>query len=423
MGILYDAFADDAFCAAVARAMGEDLRVPFGDGALEFTSTPVYPRLAGGLPVPIPVRHPGGEGGSSVAILGDRLFLKGHRRLREGISPELEIGCYLAEASPPPNLVPIAGALQYRAADGSLTTLAVLQACVASQGDGWTYTQAYLDRFLRERRVPSPEVASEVDEVHAFYRLLMQTLGRRIAELHLALARPTPDPRFAPEPIGAGDPAAWAGQIARDVRVTFQSLRQADDPLPPGRRDQIERVIAEETPLIEHLRGLAPTDVSALKTRVHGDLQLGQVLQVENDFYIVAVESEPARELPVLQLKQTPLRDVAGMLWSLDYAARVALARHSAEQPEDAGALASMVWRWEAIARQAFLDGYLETTRGSPVLPTEPEHTRRLLELFSFERVLQEIRYELSTRPDWLGIPLDGLETLLQSRPTHEQAT
>jgi glycosidase len=130
---------------------------------------------------------------------------------------------FLAESSPAPNIVPIAGALQHRAAGGTPTTLALLQACLSSQGDGWTYTQAYLDRSLREHRTPSPETLAATDQTHAVYRLLMQTLGRRTAELHMALARPSADPRFAPEPIGAGEPDRWAGEVDREVRETFSS--------------------------------------------------------------------------------------------------------------------------------------------------------------------------------------------------------
>ncbi len=140
--------------------------------------------------------------------LGERLFLKGYRRVRPGVNPELEIGRFLTEVAGFRNCVPVAGAVEYTATDGTSFTLALLQGYVANQGDGWTYTLE-LSRAL-PRRVPHPARPTGARRrARRLPRAAWQTLGQRTAELHLALARPTGDPAFEPETIAGTDIAAW----------------------------------------------------------------------------------------------------------------------------------------------------------------------------------------------------------------------
>src|SRR5581483_9009986 len=205
VGVLADATTDENFCRAVVEAIGQGARIRTERGEVHLSATAVYSQLAGDQSAPLSVTPTAGQSSNTTVRVGDQFFLKIYRRLQAGINPELEIGRYLTEVVRFPSIVPVAGAAEYRNADGNTVTLALLQAFVTNQGDGWDYTVNYLSRFLEERRT---EVALRED-VHGVYLELMKTLATRTAELHRALAAPTSDPAFAPEPLRAEDIATW----------------------------------------------------------------------------------------------------------------------------------------------------------------------------------------------------------------------
>jgi maltose alpha-D-glucosyltransferase / alpha-amylase len=154
-------------------------------------------------------------------------------------------------------------------------------------------------------------------------------------------------------------------------------------------------------------------DLQAAKTRYHGDYHLGQVLLAENDFIIVDFEGEPARPLEERRAKHSPLRDVAGMLRSFNYAAYAVLRQITSERPDDSVLLEPIVQAWERFAVNAFLCGYRESISECPSYPIDSGHASALIDLFTLEKAFYELRYELENRPDWVAIPLKGLHRLL----------
>jgi maltose alpha-D-glucosyltransferase/alpha-amylase len=396
------------------------------------SATGAFVEIVGDLPAALAVQRPGTEGTNTAVVLGNRAFLKVYRRLQEGINPELEVGRFLTEVSPGSRIVPVAGAVEYLDAAGTSTTLALLQAYVENQGDGWSYTLAYLSRFLEQCCAEPPE---DAESVHAPYLRMMRTLGRRTAELHRALAVPTGDPAFDPEPIGAGEPAAWAEQIRSDVLATFARLAEQRERLAPELRTDVDLLLDARDALRESVQASPPLGVSLAKTRHHGDFHLGQVLVTEGDFVIVDFEGEPARSPVARRQKASPLRDVAGLLRSLSYAAHTAH-RELAEKLRGptAGRAHSgqdrlLVQDWEQQSAAAFLDGYREAATGCPSYPDDPEQAARLIDLFVLEKSLYEVRYELDNRPDWVGIPiaalmerLRGCEEIVASSPERTES-
>ncbi|HSF49011.1 MAG TPA: putative maltokinase, partial [Burkholderiales bacterium] len=410
-GVLFDAFGDDDFCRAMVKAMGDNLELPFGDGVLKFSSTRAYGELAQGALGE--VKHPGLEQSNTAVFLADKLFLKGYRRLAPGLNPELEVGRYLTETSPFSNIVPVAGALEYLPRQGESVTLALLQAFVQNQGSGWSYTLDYLERYFSELRTQR-ESQEPAQTPHGFYIELMRRLGARTGELHKALAQPTQDPAFAPEPITREDIQAWSKQIASDVDRSLEQLGRRLADLPAPARADAERVLARRQALSMQVRRLAEREIKAAKTRYHGDYHLGQVLLVRNDFVITDFEGEPARPLAERRMKSSPLKDVAGMLRSFNYAASVALDRATQERPEDRAPLALVAKTWEQESAHAFLAGYREGVAESVSYPEDAEDTERLIRLFTLEKALYELRYELDNRPAWVGVPIGGLLELAQ---------
>ncbi|MGH8299284.1 MAG: maltose alpha-D-glucosyltransferase, partial [Steroidobacteraceae bacterium] len=230
VGVLADACGDDGFARAIIDAIGASAELPTQDGRVRFMPTALYPELRGDATVELPVSPTGAQTSNTTLRIGDGLFLKIYRRLQPGLNPELEIGRYLTEVAHFPNIVPVAGAVEYMDRESVGYTMVLLQAFVANQGDGWTYTVDYLARYLEDRRSGVPTL----DDAHGLYLSLVRTLGIRTAELHRALARPTEDPAFAPEPIAAADVAAWSAATRAAAESTLTLLASRLPDLPPS---------------------------------------------------------------------------------------------------------------------------------------------------------------------------------------------
>jgi maltose alpha-D-glucosyltransferase/alpha-amylase len=407
VGVLADAFGDEGFCRAIAVAIGRGGEIATARGAVRFLPTRAYADIAGSDVGSLRVSIPHGVSSNTIVTLGQRVFLKGYRRSRRGVNPEVEIGRFLTEVAHFPNCVPLAGVVEHVDRDGDVSTLAILQAYVSNQGDAWTYTLEYVARFLDTQRA-----AAEIPpDVHGAYRALIQTLGVRTAELHAAFAKQTGDRAFDPEPARNEDYTEWRERLHQDAVATFDLLGRRIDQLPTSVAAEARRLLERREQMLERIAALPVPTGRALKTRHHGDYHLGQVLISKNDFIITDFEGEPARTLEERRRKHTPLRDVAGMLRSFSYAAGSALAR-SVESPEDEAKLGPLAADWETQARNAFLTAYDETARPAGIYATERDF-QALLATFELEKALYELRYELNNRPDWVRWPLAGISRLL----------
>lgn len=174
-----------------------------------------------------------------------------------------------------------------------------------------------------------------------------------------------------------------------------------------------DRLTAARDTILKRINSLKPVDLQSLKTRYHGDYHLGQVLVAKNDFIIIDFEGEPARTLEERRSKHSPLKDVAGMLRSFNYAGHAALTFATNDRPADLPSLEPFVRDWEQRTVEAFLSGYTEALADCPVYPADPANARALIDLFLLEKAFYELRYELDNRPDWVKVPLNGLAELL----------
>ena len=307
MGILFEAFSDPRFCRAFARAMGTPREVVFGDGKLRFACTSAFAAAAPG--VDEEVRHPSMDQSNTGIIFGNKLYLKGYRRLQAGINPEWEVGRFLTDVSPYPNIAPVLGTVEYLRSDGSVMPLALLQQYVENQGTAWHLTNDYLERVTQRLFTPVDPAAQEMtrDDLHAFYIAGAQRLGQRVGEMHIAFAKPVDDPAFAPEPVTAQEVAGWAQRVRKDAIDTLKLLEQTMDKLSDATREPALELLGMGGALFEALQRTPIEQPDFVKTRYHGDLHLGQVLLVGQDFLIVDFEGEPARELDERRAKHSPL--------------------------------------------------------------------------------------------------------------------
>jgi maltose alpha-D-glucosyltransferase/alpha-amylase len=423
-GVLYDALADEGFCREVVAAVGEGRALEMGEGRVVFSKTGAYGELVGEERVgSMGARRAEAEGINSLAILDEKLVLKAYRHLQKGPNPDLEVGHYLTERVRFGGTPPLAGAVEYELPDGESITLALLQGFVENQGDGWSYTRDLLARYFENRLVTSwsfeDEQRTETEEQaaeDAFFAGVMRTLGRRTGELHAAFAAPTDNEAFCPESAPPEEVAGWAEQVGEDLGRTLEGLEKRREDLPEYVRPDADRLIALRDEAQRCVRAVAGGGFGVVKTRYHGDYRLGQVLVVGNDFQIIDFEGDAARPLAERRRKHSPLRDVAGMLLSLDRAARYALANLVAERAEHLETLEPLARLWGERARGCFLEGYAEGARGAASYPEKEERVSVLVELFMLEKALQEIHRQFEDRPEGAGDPIRGLIELLERK-------
>jgi len=408
MGLLADAMADEPFCRALVRAIGEERVVKADGGSVRFTPGKTYASVVGDALVGPATLRRLTLSSNSVSLLGDRLFLKAYRRLQPGMSPELEMGRYLTDVVPYANCVPVAGSVDFHAANGAVWTLAVLQGQLVNQGDAWAFTVDQLTRTLEaqvQADAAGDTIAAPVERV--------QVLARRVAELHVALAQRTGTPAFEPEPIEAGDLQRWAKTVRDECVRTLALLDQQRQSWPAPLSELATQVLQARPALLARIDTVAQAQPLGLKTRVHGDLHLEQVLICRDDFFIIDFEGEPQRSFEERRAKQSALRDVAGMLRSFDYARHTAL-HQVAQGAGELERLAPVARRWERQVREAFLATYREVALAGGLYGAagDFEAAKPLLDLFELEKALYELRYEIDNRPDWVAVPLAGIAAL-----------
>ncbi len=428
-GVLYDALADDATCLDLLEGLKNGRSIAGQAGSAEAFPTSAFGGFAGDLAGLKVVRGSAEQSNTSI-LFGGELILKLFRKIERGPNPDFEIGRYLTEQAGFAAIPALLGAIEYSAPDAERSTLAMLQELVPNQGDGWTMTLDELGRYYEQCALVRPSAEefeasrngsilelSESDTPPAvrervgLYIDAAARLGRRTAEMHLALAAPTEDPAFHAELLAPADLQALAQSLREHAGTVFAALRASLPGLPDDVVDRAALALAQRGRIMDRFQNLEQIGGDVVRMRIHGDYHLGQVLWVNNDFVILDFEGEPARPLAERRLKQPALKDVAGMLRSFSYAAFVGLLSFTKRRPEDYEYLEPWAAYWERWVSAAFLRSYRQTAADAAFLPASG-HLKILLEAFLLDKALYELKYELNNRPAWVIIPLHGLLTL-----------
>jgi maltose alpha-D-glucosyltransferase/alpha-amylase len=384
---LADGLATGDSAPALAELIRDGATARGAAGELRGNRSPLLAEIL--RPGALPARVAGAEQTNSTVFLGDSGLMKIYRQVAPGDNPEVEVGRFLARHADPSCTPRLLGDLAYHR-DGASYSLGVLHELVPNDGDAWTAALADVRAFL--------------GGAPARLATLATTLGRRTGELHLALASDASDPAFAPEPLTAADRGAMADRTAAMLEENLATLTRALPRLEPSARAIAERVLRDRRAVIARLDDFRACDLEVVKTRIHGDLHLGQVLVYGEDFAIIDFEGEPARPLAERRAKSSPLRDVMGMVRSFDYAPAAVL--------RAGGAGGEQARRWTDEVSAAYLRGYFATVEGAPFIPRDPAGRDALCTFHQLEKVIYEVGYEANNRPDWVEIPLRGLGAL-----------
>ena len=435
-GVLYDALWDEDFSTKLLEAISRRRRFS-GEQGTVFTSTtkalrPILKSLEG-----IPRPHvPQIEQSNTSVFYNEKLILKLIRRLEPGINPDLEIGRFLTEVARFPYIPPLAGAVEYREPNRDPATVAVLYGFVENQGDAWRYTLDYLNQYyergvaraaeLEDIPLSQKPILDSLDdeppplakELFGMYMQQARLLGQRTAEFHLALASSTSEPNFAPVSFTDFYKQSQYQSMRGLTTEVFRMLRNRVSEVPEAFKEAAQRTLDVERMIVGRFQPIRDKRLASMRIRTHGDYHLGQVLYTGKDFVLIDFEGEPARSLSERRNKMSPLRDVAGMLRSFHYASFAAaftLAKSAVPLKLDAMEPWRRLWcKWASIA---FLKGYLDASKEAKFMPSDAEEFKTLLEAYTLEKALYELGYELNNRPDWVGIPLQGILEIIQPEP------
>jgi maltose alpha-D-glucosyltransferase/alpha-amylase len=411
VGFLTDAFALDSFARRLVELLAAGGRVPTRDGELQFNPSS---RLAGiNIAPDAQVRRFSGEQSNSVVIVGGQVMIKLFRRLHAGAHPEAEMGRYLTERGFA-HIAPMLGEITRVAADGAQFVFGVAQLFIYNEGDAWSWTQNLLERTVQEVIVmPAAEPLPEQSESIVRFKKAADMLGLRLGEMHSVLGQPSDDPAFAPRVSGAQECELWATSAREQLEQAYAVL-DARGQFSEEERVSVDILQAARQRVLALPDLLAQSGLGSLAMRIHGDLHLGQALVAHGDVFFIDFEGEPARALSERRALSSPLRDVAGMLRSFDYAAATVIAAGGSGQDETALARKrDIVERFRQISSDAFIAAYRQAAAPVAHQWRSAHSAQDLLNLFLLEKAAYEIRYEAANRPALLHVPLRGLAQLL----------
>lgn len=401
VGVLYDALWNEACAYSLLASMGQGAQFQGTSGTVVGSATALFDEVAE-RPHAAAISVMKAEQSNTSVKFGDRVIMKLYRRVEPGINPELEIGRTLTARNfrHSPSLV---GALEYHQRSNDPTTLVLAQTFVANRGNAWEYALSQLSHYFdRVSSSASNNSSFEPDFVDA-----ARLLGRRTAELHMALGETSDDPAFAAEVCSSSYIQSRVQAMQQSAIRALTLLRDRLCTLPEIKQAQAQVVLGQQSLILDRLGSLGKSPLTAMRIRCHGDYHLGQVLYTGEDFVIIDYEGEPARPLAERRAKHIPVVDLAGMVRSFHYAAHAALRQRGEFQTTQS--LISWAEQWYQSARTAFLRGYHAIAGEAPFSPRSHQEFHLLLDRHLLHKALYELAYELNNRPDWVDLPLTGI--------------
>lgn len=420
VGFVMDSSYDKQFRDFLLVSMDKRTRIKFDDGVLEFNSS-VFNKIDTGDLIDSKVLK--ADQSNTAIIYNEKYFFKFYRKLEREINPDLEIVRFLSEHTSFGNSPKYTGSVEFVDQDGKVMVFGLLQEKVENQGDAWGMTTDSVGRFFervitkaKKEKLPklinktsiafeeAPELIQEFIG-RGFYERVVR-LGQRTAEMHLALASDNNNPAFAPEFFTTNYQRSLYSSLRKLVRDRFNLLEVSLPKLNPEIRELGKRLLAMENEVLDCFKEIYEVRINAIKTRIHGDFHLGQVLFTGKDFVIIDFEGEPGFSFSERRLKKNPFKDVAGMMRSFQYAAFGKILLNENYRDRDMEFLENWAEQWQHYVSRFYLGAYLERMGLGKELSSENEI---LIRTFLIEKAIYELGYELNGRPDWVIIPLRGI--------------
>lgn len=418
-GFLVDSSYDKGFRDFLFQAMDRKVRMKVDEGTLEFNSS-VFVKLNSEQ---VDSKILKAEQSNTSIIYNDKYFFKFYRKIEREINPDLEIIRFLSENTNFRNSPKYAGSIEYHDNNGQVMVFGLLQEKVENQGDSWVMTTDSVGRFYervmakaKKEKLPklvnkssitfdeAPELIQEFIGT-GFYERVVR-LGQRTAEMHLALASDKTNPAFSPEYFTPNYQRSLYSSLRKLVRDRLKLLQQSLNKLGFESQALAKNVLASEETILECFGEIYKVKLDSIKTRIHGDYHLGQVLFTGKDFVIIDFEGEPGFSFSERRLKKNPLKDVAGMMRSFHYAAFGKILLNENYREQDLALLSQWADQWQHYASRFYMGAYMEKMGMGKNLSAQDEI---LMRVYLLEKAVYELGYELNGRPDWVIIPLRGI--------------
>lgn len=419
-GFILDSSYDRAFRDFLYMKMARNFRHSDGEGVLEFKRS-VFAKLKTDK---VESKILKADSTNTAFIFNDKYFFKFYRKLEREINPDLEIVRFLTESTSFANSPRYSGSMEYRDSEGRTIVFGLLQEKVENQGDAWTMTIDSVGRFYervlakaKKEKLPrlinkpaiqfeeTPELLQEFIG-RGFYERVVR-LGHRTAEMHLALASNSTNPDFAPEYFTSNYQRSLYSSLRKLLKDRFKLLRQSMHKLDEQTKVVADRVLQLEDAILECFSEIYSIPIRGVKTRIHGDYHLGQVLFTGKDYVIIDFEGEPGFSFSERRLKKSPYKDVAGMMRSFHYAAFGKILLNENYRPQDIEILEAWAEQWQHYVSRYYVGAYMERMGMGTSLPYEDDV---LIRTYLIEKAVYELGYELNGRPSWTIIPLRGIE-------------
>jgi len=426
-GHLVDAAGDPEFVTWLVGVLAGRRRVAGRDGELVGRPTSAGPSIVGSIATPPAIEPLRGEQSNTSIRWGESGILKLYRVIDAGENPEIEMGRVLTQRGFA-NAPATAGWVEYRR-PGGVASVAILQAFVANRGDVFDVARSAVEGYLETaiglgekppqvnatigrilERAREPVGDDRIAGLVGSFIGTAELLGRRTGELHRALSAPSDDAAFAPERMTPFHQRSLYQSVRGASGDAMRMLQTRMDTLPGPVQAQAAAVLERAGLIDARLRRLLDMRAGGMMIRCHGDYHAEQVLVTADDLMITDFEGQPIQPISQRRLKRPALVDVAGMIRSLHYAANGALVVRGEHERSDLDRWAE-AWYVESAA--AFVRGYLAATDGTGLLPADDQATAILLDVLLLQKATYELRYELGARPNWVTIPLRGLEAIL----------
>lgn len=423
-GFVVDSSYDKTFRDFLFASMDRKTRIKEDDGVLEFNSS-VFAKLNADV---IESKILKADQSNTAIIYNDQFFFKFYRKLEKEINPDLEIVRFLSENTSFKNSPKYAGSIEFHDNEGKTIVFGLLQEKIENQGDAWNVVIDSVGRFyerviVKAKREKLPKLVNkasitfeEAPEViqefigRGFYERVVR-LGQRTAEMHLALASDNSNPAFVPEYFTSNYQRSLYSSLRKLVKDRFKLLENSLDKLNTETRELAMKVLELEDAVLECFGEIHQTRINAIKTRIHGDYHLGQILFTGKDFIIIDFEGEPGFSFSERRLKKNPLKDVAGMMRSFHYAAYGKILLNENYREKDLEVLGEWADQWQHYTSRFYFGAYMERMGMGKELSKENEI---LIRTYLIEKAVYELGYELNGRPDWVNIPLRGIYYLMQ---------
>lgn len=406
---LMDAIYDPGFHQALFHSILENRDMVTSEGQLEFDR---------GIQLQHEERYehsrtPVVDQSNSCIVYNERYFMKLYRKLFLNTNPEVEMLKFLTEQGKYNNVPAYAGSLIWSRKKTPPVTFALMMNKVDAQKDSWVSTGDELNDFLHA-------FIHGDFSIHEFVFEQVELLARRTAEMHLALSTSTRDKAFVPEKFTPEYREWLYTHLVSLLKGRLQLIDRHKDLLDDEAREMADQLRKKQKLILQFFEQIRTKPLKSLRTRIHGDYHLGQILFHHQDYIIIDFEGEPESSIEERKIKHSPIKDVAGIVRSFHYAVSAKLYFSHETKNTDSIRLGKASERWYKLISDTFWNTYSESFGKDNKIYASKSEINFLFLLHLLEKAIYEIGYELNGRPHWLKIPLKGIEQVIHELEKYE---